>query len=156
MLHTISYILLNGFGGSVWLYLAARVATGAFFVLSGYHKLTNANRRATFVATLQACGVPFIPVMQWLVPSVEFLGGLGVAFGFLTPLAALGLVVICLVAIYTDGIRRINGWGAIDRADVIDDFLYLPEVLYVVLLALFIGSGAGPVSLDALLLTHFL
>jgi putative oxidoreductase len=151
MLHTLSHTLLNGFGGAIFPYLVARIAAGVFFALSGYHKLTNAGRRATLVATLQACGIPFIPVMQWFVPGVEFLGGLGVAFGFLTPVAALGLAVICLIAAYTDGLRRIRAWGAIDRADVIDDLLYLPEVLYIVLLALFVANGAGPFSLDAIL-----
>ena len=151
MLHTLPHILLNGFGDAVFPYLVARIATGVFFAFSGYHKLTNAERRATLVATLQACRIPFIPVMQWFVPSVEFLGGLGVAFGFLTPLAALGLATICLIAAYTDGMRRIRAWGAIDGADVIDDLLYLPEVLYIVLLALFVANGAGPVSLDAIL-----
>lgn len=132
-------------------YLGARIATGVFFLFSGFHKLTNAKRRATFIATLQACHVPFIPVMQWFVPSVEFLGGLGVALGFLTPLAAVGLTIICIVAVYADGIRRVRAWDAIDEADVIDDVLYLPEVLYILLLALFVASGAGPFSLDALL-----
>jgi putative oxidoreductase len=151
MLHTVSDILLNGAGSTALVYLGVRVATGAFFVFSGYHKLTNAGRRATFVGTLQACGIPFIPVMQWFVPGVEFLGGLAVAFGFLTPLAALGLAVICVTAACADGMRRVRSWGAIDRADVIDDVLYLPEVLYVLLLALFVANGAGPFSLDAIL-----
>lgn len=151
MLQTVWSFLLNGFGGAVLAYAVARVATGVFFVFSGYHKLTNANRRAVLVATLQACRVPFIPVMQWFVPGVEFLGGLGVAFGLLTPLAALGLTVICLVAACADGMRRIRGWGAIDEADVIDNVLYLPEVLYIFLLALFIAGGAGPFSLDAII-----
>jgi uncharacterized membrane protein YphA (DoxX/SURF4 family) len=151
MLHTVLHMLLNGVGGAVWLYLGARVATGVFFVFSGYHKLTNAERRAALVATLQASNVPFVPVMQWFVPGIEFLGGLGVAFGFLTPLAALGLATICLVAAYADGMRRVKGWGAIDKADVIDDVLYLPEVLYMMLLALFVANGAGPLSIDAIL-----
>lgn len=144
-------ILLDGAGSTVLVYLGVQIATGVFFVFSGYHKLTNAERRATFVGTLQSCGIPFLPVMQWFVPSVEFLGGLGVAFGFLTPLAALGLAVICVVAACADGLRRVKTWGAIDRLDVIDDVLYLPEVLYVLLLALFIANGAGPFSLDAIL-----
>ena len=151
MWQTVLHMLLNGVGGAVWFYLGARVATGAFFVFSGYHKLTNAERRAVFVATLQACNIPFIAVMQWFVPGVEFLAGLGVAFGFLTPLSALGLVTICLVAVYADGLHRIKGWGAIDKADVIDDVLYLPEVLYVMLLGLFVANGAGPFSIDAVL-----
>jgi putative oxidoreductase len=150
-MRTISDILFDGAGSTVLVYLGVRVATGAFFVFSGYHKLTNAERRMTFIGTLQSCGIPFIPVMQWFVPGVEFLGGLGVAFGFLTPLAALGLAVICVVAACADGLRRVRTWGAIDRADVIDDVLYLPEVLYVLLLALFVANGAGPFSLDAIL-----
>jgi uncharacterized membrane protein YphA (DoxX/SURF4 family) len=151
MLHAVSHILLNGVGSAVLPYLVARVATGLFFVFSGYHKLTNAKRRSILVATLEACNIPFIPVMQWFVPGVEFLGGLGVAFGFLTPLAALGLATICLIAAYADGMRRVKAWGAIDKADVIDNVLYLPEVLYIVLLAFFVANGAGPFSLDAIL-----
>jgi len=151
MLHTVSYVLLNGVGGAALTYAGARIATGVFFVFSGYHKLTNADRRAALVATLQACDIPFITVMQWFVPSVEFLGGLGVAFGFLTPLAALGLATICLVAACTDGLPRVRTSGAIDKVDVIDDVLYLPEVLYMLMLALFVANGAGPFSLDAVL-----
>jgi uncharacterized membrane protein YphA (DoxX/SURF4 family) len=151
MLDTVSHILQHGVGSDVLPYLGARIVTGVFFVFSGYHKLTNADRRASLIATLQACHIPFIPVMQWFVPGVEFFGGLGVAFGFLTPLAALGLAAICLVAICTDGIRRVKTSGAIDKADEIDDFLYLPELLYILLLALFIANGAGPYSLDAVL-----
>jgi uncharacterized membrane protein YphA (DoxX/SURF4 family) len=89
--------------------------------------------------------------MQWFIPGVEFFGGLGVAFGFLTPLAALGLATICFVAACTDGVRRVKASVGIDKADEIDDFLYLPEVLYILLLALFIADGAGPFSLDAIL-----
>jgi putative oxidoreductase len=147
MLDTVSQLVLNGIGGVALPYLVGRVITGVFFVFSGYHKLTNAERRAALVATLQAC--------QWFVPGVEFVGGLGVAFGFLTPLAALGLAVICLIAACTDGMRRVRASAAIDKADKIDDALYLPEIPYVVLLALFVANGAGPFSLDAML-NHFL
>jgi putative oxidoreductase len=128
----------------------ARVATGSFFAFSGYHKLFNAKRHATIVATLEACRIPFIPVMQWFVPGVEFSAGLGVAFGLLTPLAALGLIAICIVATCTDGIKRVRAWAPIDKADAIDDALYLPEVLYVILLSFFLAQGAGPYSLDAI------
>ena len=69
----------------------------------------------------------------------------------LEAIAALGLAAICLVATCTDGVRRIKASGAIDKADQIDGILYLPEVLYMALLALFITNGAGPISLDAIL-----
>ena len=73
------------------------------------------------------------------------------AFGFLGPVAALGLVVICLVACVTDGPRRVESYAPIDAADRLDDWLYLPELLYGLFLALVIALGSGPLSIDALL-----
>jgi uncharacterized membrane protein YphA (DoxX/SURF4 family) len=129
----------------------ARVATGLFFALSGFHKLFNRARHGTLVDTLKACGVPCVPVMQWFVPSVELSAGLGLAFGFLTPLAALGLIAICVVATCTDGLKRIRSWRPLDKADAVDDLLYLPEFIYVILLSFFVAAGAGPLSLDAII-----
>jgi hypothetical protein len=39
----------------------------------------------------------------------------------------------------------------IDEADRIDDWLYLPEVLYVFMLIVVISAGAGPYSFDAVI-----
>ncbi len=129
----------------------ARIVTGLFFALSGLHKLLNRARHQTLVDTLKAFNVPWVSVMQWFVPGVEFSGGLAVALGFLTPLAALGLIAICIGAIFTDGLARIKSWQPIDKADAVDDFLYLPEVVYVILLSFFVAVGAGPLSLDAII-----
>ena len=89
--------------------------------------------------------------MSWFVPGVELSGGLGVAFGFLAPLAALGLICLLTVAVVTDGLGRIPSWNPADKADYLDDILYLPEVLYGLLLLPVLTMGAGPVSLDAFL-----
>ena len=72
-----------------------RVALGAFFAISGYHKLFNASRHATLTRTLQDDGVHAVPIMQWLLPSVEFSGGCALIIGLLSVLAAFGLFVIC-------------------------------------------------------------
>lgn len=133
-------------------YAALRVATGSFFVISGAHKLFNRDRHATLVSTLKVCGIPFVPFMQWFVPGVEFAAGLGVATGTLTPLAALGLLAICIVATCTDGLKRIPAWHPIDKADYVDDVLYLPEVIYAAVLLLFVTYGGGLFSLDTLAL----
>ena len=68
------------------------------------------------------------------------------------PLAALGLLVICLVAVHTSGKRRLVSSTPIDRADYLDDVLYLPEVLYLVMLAVVILAGPGPFRLDSIVL----
>jgi putative oxidoreductase len=151
MNQTVRDILLDGLGGALPAIAAMRIALGAFFVLSGFHKLTNKERHRTFVETLGALGIPRIGILQWFVPGVEFFGGLGVAFGFLTPLAALGLLVICSVALLTSSPAVIAGYKPIDRADRIDDWLYQPELIYALMLLYFIAAGAGPVSFDQLL-----
>jgi uncharacterized membrane protein YphA (DoxX/SURF4 family) len=144
-------ILLDGIGGTLPAIAAMRFALGSFFVLSGVHKLMNKDRHKTFAETLSSLGIPHIGILQWFVPGVEFLGGLGVAFGFLTPLAALGLLVICSVALFTSAPTVVASYKPIDRADRLDDWLYQPEMLYALMLLYFIAAGAGPISLDHLL-----
>ena len=95
--------------------------------------------------------------MQWAsinggCRSVEFAAGGAVLIGLLAPLAALGLLVIILVAIATSGRQRIKLYKPIDEADRIDDWLYLPETLYAFMLIIVVSAGAGPYSLDALIL----
>lgn len=59
--------------------------------------------------------------------------------------------MICLIAACTAGMRRVRALTAIDKADMTDDALYLPEVPYIVLLAMVVANGIGPFSLDAML-----
>jgi putative oxidoreductase len=129
-----------------------RIAVGAFFLLSGYHKLFNAERHRSFVDELKGLGVHVLGFNQWWVPSVEFAAGAAVLVGLMAPLAALGLLILILVAIATSGRQRIKLYKPIDRADRIDDWLYLPETLYAFMLIVVISVGAGPYSVDALIL----
>src|SRR5579863_3279368 len=94
-----------------------RVALGTFFAIGGYHKLFNASRHATLTRTLQDDGVHVVPVMQWLLPSIEFGGGFALIIGLLSVLAAFGLFVVCAGAIGLDAIKRIGAWQPVDRAD---------------------------------------
>jgi uncharacterized membrane protein YphA (DoxX/SURF4 family) len=144
-------LLFNGVG---WTHIALtlnRIAVGMFFMLSGYHKLFNAPRHRMLIDELKALGVPAVGINQWWVPTVEFTAGGAVAIGFLAPLAALGLLVIMLVAMATSGRQRIKAYKPIDEADRIDDWLYLPETLYAFMLIIVISAGAGPYSLDAVI-----
>jgi putative oxidoreductase len=143
------------FAGVGWTGIAVtlnRVAIGAFFLLSGFHKLFNADRHRTVVEELKSLGVPALGFNQWWVPTVEFAAGGAVLIGLLAPLAALGLLVIIIVAIATAGHRKLQLLKPLDEADRLDDFLYLPEVLYAFMLIMVVSAGAGPYSLDALIL----
>ena len=128
-----------------------RVALGAFFAISGYHKLFNRSRHATLTGTLQSDGVHALPIMQWLLPSVEFGGGCALIIGLLSVLAAFGLFVISAGAFAFDAVKRISAWQPIDRADWLGDLLYVPEALYCIGLTVVMLAGPGPWSLDAMI-----
>src|SRR5271156_2590365 len=152
---TIMDILFLGVGWTDIALTLSRIAVGTFFMHSGYHKLFNAERHRTFVDELKALGVPAVGFNQWWVPSVEFAAGGAVLVGLLAPLAALGLLAILLVALATSpppGRKQNKLNKPIDEADRIDDWLFLPETLYAFMLILVISAGAGPYSLDALIL----
>jgi putative oxidoreductase len=146
-------LLFNGVGWTDIALTLNRIAVGMFFMLSGYHKLFNAQRHRTFADDLKALGVPAVGINQWWVPTIEFSAGGAVAVGLLAPLAALGLLVIILVAMATSGRQRVRVYKPIDEADRIDDWLYLPETLYAFMLIMVISAGAGPYSLDAVILS---
>jgi uncharacterized membrane protein YphA (DoxX/SURF4 family) len=145
-------ILFNGVGWTDIALTLNRIAVGMFFMFSGYHKLFNPERHRAFADELKGLGVHAVGFNQWWVPTVEFSAGGAVVIGLLAPLAALGLLVIILVAIVTSGRQRIKDYKPIDEADRIDDWLYLPEVLYAFMLIVVVSAGAGPYSLDALVL----
>jgi uncharacterized membrane protein YphA (DoxX/SURF4 family) len=143
------HILFNGVGWTDIALTLNRVAVGVFFMFSGYHKLFNAERHRLFADELRSLHVHAVRINQWWVPLVEFSAGSAVVIGLVAPLAAFGLLVIILVAIATTGRERIRAYKPIDKADRIDDWLYLPETLYAVMLIVVISAGAGPYSLDA-------
>jgi uncharacterized membrane protein YphA (DoxX/SURF4 family) len=145
-------ILFNGIGGVDIALTLNRIAVGAFFMLSGYHKLFNPQRHRALADELRGLGIHAVGFNQWWVPTVEFAAGCAVVIGLLAPLAALGLLAVTLVAIVTSGPQRIKVNKPIDAADRIDDWLYLPEILYAFMLIMVVSAGAGPYSLDALIL----
>ena len=144
-------ILFTGFGFTDAATTLLRVAMGLFFSISGYHKLFNPKRHATVAKTMVDDHVPEPKFNSWFVPTVEFSGGIALIVGFLVPLAALGLMVICCVATIVDGLKRIPSWSPLDLADYLDDVLYLPEVLYSIILISLIWNGGGPYSVDYLM-----
>lgn len=147
-----AFILYGVPAGYILILTMARVFMGLFFVLSGYHKLSDPRRHKSMLATMKADGIPFPHFSAWFVSGVEFFAGSALVLGLATPIAILGLLSICLVACGTDGLKRIPAMQPIDRADWLDDLMYLPETIYIVLLAVLLFFGAGPWSLDAMIL----
>lgn len=125
-----------------------RVAIGGFFAIAGWHKLTVPERHAALVQTLQENNIPFCRFNEWWVPGWEFTAGLALIAGFMTPIAALALLIICCVAACTDGWRRVKAWNPINKADLLDDLLYLPEVLLAIALVGILLLGPGTYSVD--------
>lgn len=131
-----------------------RVALGLFFAISGYHKLFIPARHASLVATLKADKIPLLSFNAWFVPVVELIAGLTLTLGLLSVISALLLGAICLVATCCDGWARVCSYKPIDVADYVDDVLYLPEVLYGIMLLTVILTGPERYSLDYYLFTR--
>ena len=125
-----------------------RVLTGIFFCISGGTKLFVPAHFSTMERTLAESHIPFPHANAFFVSLVEFACGAGLVLGLLTPLCALLLAVNMIVAVATNRIRSIQASGVLAW---VDDFLYLPEVLYVMILIWLIFSGPGRYSIDGLI-----
>ena len=77
------------------LLLAARIALGAIFVLSGYMKLMGL---AAFSSSLTARGVPAAWLWGPVGASVEFVGGILIVLGLGTRFAALLMILFVITA----------------------------------------------------------
>src|SRR5215831_19339051 len=125
-----------------------RVLIGIFFCISGGTKLLVPAQFTLMEQTLAQSHIPFPHANALFVSLVEFVCGGGLALGLLTPVCGLMLVVVMIVAILTNRIQSIQASGVLAW---LDDFLYLPEVLYVMILVWLIFSGPGRYSIDGLL-----
>ncbi|MGB7194852.1 MAG: DoxX family protein [Collimonas pratensis] len=129
--------------------LLARVNVGLFFSISGYNKLFVPANQAAMLDTMQHAGIPFPEFNAVFVAMFEFVFGALLGLGLLTRPSALVLLAIVSVATITDGIHKIPaGLGPLDWYDW---FLYLPEVLYGLLLFWILLAGAGRFAGDQVL-----
>src|SRR5262245_16528250 len=130
--------------------LLARVAVGSAFFLSGRGKLFVNARREQMRQTLREAHIPFPEINAVLVSTVEFVSGLLLIVGAATPLACVMLGGLMVVAIATTAVRTIK---ALSPLDWLSEFLYLPEVIYLVILVWLSFSGPGWFSVDHLILS---
>jgi putative oxidoreductase len=125
--------------------LIARLSIGTLFALSGRAKLFVPSRREQMLETLREAGIPAPESNALFVSAVEFLCGGLLVTGFLTRLACLILAGDMVVALVTSVLPPIQ---ARSLAEWLATVLYVPEVMYVVILAWLFLSGPGWFSAD--------
>ncbi|MDA0655319.1 MAG: DoxX family protein [Proteobacteria bacterium] len=126
--------------------LLARVSMGVFFAISGGYKLMVPARFDGVVKTMIEAGIPFPEFMSAFLASVEFFGGIFLVVGFLSTFCAIALTIAMLVAIVTVEIHTIP--KGIAPLDWLSWFLYLPQVMYVLIFGWLIVGGPGRHSVD--------
>ncbi len=140
------FVLLGSADLEQYAILLVRVSLGLFFAISGANKLFVASRTQAMYETLVEARVPFPHAMTYFVSAVELVGGCLLAVGLLSSLACVALLVDMLVAILTTKLSAMP--KELSAHNWLDDFLYLPEVLYVLFFIWLIFSGPGRFSVD--------
>jgi len=126
--------------------LLVRVSIWLFFAISGGNKLFVAGGTQPVYETLVKAKVPFPHQTAYFVAGVEFVGGSLVSVGFLSSPACAALMIDMVVATLTNSLSTLP--KGLSPLNWLDDFLYLPEVLYVLFFAWLICSGPGKFSFD--------
>jgi putative oxidoreductase len=126
--------------------LLVRVSIGLFFAISGANKLFVAGGTKPVYETLVKAKVPFPRQTAYFVASVEFLGGSLVTLGLFSSPASMALLIDMIVATLTSSISTLP--KGLSPLSWLDDFFYLPEVLYVLFFIWLICSGPGRFSVD--------
>ena len=126
--------------------LLVRVSLGLFFAISGANKLFAAGGTKRVYDTLVSAKVPFPRQMAYFVSGVEFVGGFLLTVGFLSSVAGVALLIDMIVATLTTAVSTLP--KGLSPLNWLDDFLYLPEVLYVLFFIWLLCSGPGKFSVD--------
>jgi putative oxidoreductase len=126
--------------------LLIRVSIGIFFAISGANKLFVAGGTKPVYDTLVKSHIPFPAQTAYFVSGVEFVCGSLVAVGFLSSVACAALLIDMTVATLTNALSTLP--KNLSPLNWLDDFLYLPEVLYVLFFIWLICSGPGRFSVD--------
>ncbi|MGH1538449.1 MAG: DoxX family protein [Gammaproteobacteria bacterium] len=151
MFNNLIKIVLTGEKRWEWLpILVARVSLGLFFAVSGYNKLFVPEKHAGLIELMIEIGMPFPEFMALFLACVEFFGGLMLMVGLFSTFVAIALAIAMIVAIATVEIEHVIPKG-IGPLDWMSWFLYLPQVMYIILFGWLITTGPGKLSVDYIL-----
>ena len=84
--------------------------------------------------------------MTYFVSSVKFVCGCLLIIGLMSTLCCTAFIIDMIVAITTIQLATII--KALSFLDWLDDFLYFPEVMYVIIFLWLISSGPARLSVD--------
>jgi putative oxidoreductase len=130
--------------------LLARLSVGLLFVLSGGGKLFVAARREQMLATIRQARIPAPAASARAVSAVELTCGSLLVIGLFTRFSCVMLSAVMAGALWTTVLPRISQTKS--TVAWLGAFLYLPEVLYVIILVWLFFSGPGWASVDRLTL----
>lgn len=115
-----------------------RISTGVIMAVHGWQKLIAIPKYTEIFANM---GMPSPEILVYLAVAGEFLGGIGLIVGFLTPLAAFGVLSTMAVAVF-----KVHWKGGLLASN--NGFEYPMTLMFVALF--FMVRGAGCLSLDYL------
>jgi putative oxidoreductase len=133
--------VLNQYGPELLLIL--RIVTGAGLVIHGYPKAKGGRVQAG--QWMKSMGIP--PFTADLATVLEFLGGILLVIGLLTPLVGFFLVIQFGAIILVKTSKMHAKFISTEQGKS----TYEIDVLYLLLALVFLVLGAGPYSLDHLL-----
>jgi putative oxidoreductase len=143
----VQFALLGSSDFEQYAILLVRVSIGLFFAISGANKLFVAGGTKPVYETLVQAKVPFPRQTAYFVAGVEFVCGSLLTLGVFSSLASTALLIDMTVATLTNSISTLP--KGLSPINWLDDFLYLPEVLYVLFFIWLICSGPGKFSVDS-------
>jgi putative oxidoreductase len=145
--------LLTRFPIARWSPIPLRLIVGYGFMQHGFAKL--ARGPGTFVAILQAMGVPAPHLTAWLTILTELLGGLAVLLGAFVRIVSVPMMAVLLVAMFTVHLRY--GFSSIKLLAVtatgakFGPVGYEVILLYLACLTALVIGGSGPFAIDGLI-----
>jgi putative oxidoreductase len=142
----IEFALLGSGNLEQYAILLVHVSIGLFFAISGANKLFVAGGTKLVYGTLVKAKVPFPRQTAYFVAGVELVGGSFLAVGLLSSASCVALLIDMVVAVLTQTLSTMP--KGLSPLNWLDDFLYLPEVLYVLFFIWLICAGPGRVSVD--------
>lgn len=122
--------------------LIGRILIGALFVLSGFSKFADP---AGTVGYMDSVGVPSPGILVYVAALAELAGGLALIFGFLTRIAAFGLIVlVVLISLFFH-----NFWAMPPEEAAMQQVQFLKNMAIIGGLAMVVAMGPGRYSIDA-------